>query len=474
MTEEKTRIMIIDDEKFFREFVVKNLSEEFEVLAVDGGDETFSVIKEYDPALILLDRVMPGMGGDEVCRKLKGDKETVAIPVIMITSLGEKDDIISGLEAGADDYVAKPIYLPELLAKIRSCLRTRNLYGAFEKDDLLNVLDVYETLTTFHSSHDILASITKKLASVLSAVRCSVVRVDEGSNRACVLASSEDERIKDMEIDLGNYPEINMAAELKKEIIIDDLRSDPVTEDVRDKVKGLPFRSLALLPISIRDRFIGTMFLRVATKKERLTEKDMRLCEVVARAAASVLENTNLMESLRLANIELEKLATTDDLTKIYNHRYFYNRLDEEFNIAKRYNVSLACIMLDIDYFKDINDTYGHRQGDRILKELATVMTRTVRKTDVVARYGGEEFVILLPHTDEKGALFQAERIRKAVRAYKFPGLPEDKRMTISLGIATCLNMAVCKAEDLVKFADAALYNAKSRGRDNSVLYQSS
>ena len=357
-----------------------------------------------------------------------------------------------------------------MLTKIRLRLRTRDLYSAFEREDLLNVLEIYETVTRLHGSHEILAGITRKMADFVNAVRCSVVKVEE--NRcAYVLASSEGDKIRDLRIDLDNYPEIRKAMEMNKEVIIDDLTRDPIMERVRKKVRDLPFRSLALLPISIRDRYTGTLLLIIATKKG-LTEKDLKLCEVVARMAASVLENAALLESLRLANIELEKLATTDGLTGIYNHRYFYNRLDEEFNIAVRYNVPLACIMLDIDYFKDINDTYGHREGDKILRELAMVMKRTVRSTDVVARYGGEEFAILLPHTDEKGAMFQAERMRRAVKGYRFPGLPEDKRLTISLGIATCRNEKVRRAEDLVKFADKALYLAKQKGRDTSVLYR--
>jgi two-component system cell cycle response regulator len=463
--------MVIDDESFFREFLADNLSEKYDVRIVESEGDFFSIAKEEQPDLILLDRIMPKVGGDEICRQLKSDKDTMTIPVIMVTAMGEKEQIVDGLEAGADDYVAKPIYLPELLAKIRSQLRTKSLYTAFEKDDLLNVLEVYETVTTFHSTQEILLGLTKKVANAVGALRCSIIRLDEEHKRGCVVASNEDSNIKDLEIDLDKYPEVLKAVNIKKEVLVADLRKDPLTKDIRKHLKGLFFGSIAVIPIAIKDKFIGTLLLRIAAKKGELSEKDVSLCTVVARAAASVLENANLLESLRLANADLEKLATTDGLTNIYNHRYFYTRLEEEFNISARYNVPLACIMLDIDFFKRINDTYGHRKGDDILRELAAVITMTTRKTDIAARYGGEEFAIILPHTDEKGAMYQAERIRKAVRNSKYSVLPTGEKLTISLGIATCQNKSIRKAEDMVKYADKALYDAKKKGRDMSILY---
>ena len=472
MERKKSKIRVIDDEPFFRKFFVDNLSGEFAVVVAEKESEFLEMARKEQPGLIVLDRLMPEIGGDELCRQLKRDKSTMTIPVVMVTSLGEKDDLITGLEAGADDYVAKPIYMPELLAKIRSRLRAKDIYSSFEKNDLLNVIDVYETVTSFHDSNEILDSVTRKVANAVGAVRCSVVRIEEKRKYGYVLASSEDEDIENLKIDLDKYPELLKAVELKKEIFIDDITKDPITKKVRKNLKGLPFGSVAIIPIAMMDEFIGTLLLRVAAKKDTLEEKDISLCVVVANAAASVLENVRLVESLRLANVELEKLATTDGLTGVYNHRFFYNRLEEEYNISQRYNVPLACIMFDIDFFKNVNDTYGHRKGDKTLMEIAAVITKTIRKTDIAARYGGEEFVILLPHTDEKGGLSEAERMRKAVRKHVFSALPKGERLTISLCIATCLHDAVGKAEDLVKYADKALYEAKASGRDISILYK--
>ncbi len=471
MAENKSKVMVVDDELFFREFITESLSEEYDVIALDSGKKALDRVKKEAPDIILLDRVMSDMSGEEVCKVLKNDESTMTIPIIMVTALGQKEDLIEGLDAGADYYVAKPVYIPELRAKIRSSLRTKNIYINFEKKDLLNVLDIYESLTTFQSSGDILIETANKVAVALDAVRCSIVKIEKDDNCGYIIASNEEKKTKGLKIDLDKYPEIRRSIDLKRDIIIEDIATNPIMASCFENVKDLPFSSLAVIPLSIGDKFLGTLLLRVATEKNKISEKEISFCEVVARAAANVLENAKLLESLRLANLELEKLATTDGLTEIYNHRYFYNRLEEEYNIAQRYNVSLACIMLDIDFFKKVNDTYGHRQGDIILKELANVIKRTIRKTDIVARYGGEEFVVLLPHTDEAGVRLQAERMGEAVRSYNFPGIPEDKNLTISLGIANLGSGEVTAADDLVKFADIALYEAKNAGRNRAIFY---
>ena len=471
MYRRKSKILFVDDEAFFREYYLDTLSQEFDVTGLSNGKDVVETIKKDKPDLILLDRVMPDINGDDICRELKGNKETMDIPVIMVTQLTDKDDLIAGFNIGADDYVTKPIYLPELLAKIRSRLSAKQLYKEFESEELLNILEVYETVTTFHSRHEILGVIAKKVSESINATRCSVLRVDEDENCAYIVTSGEDESESGLKISLNDFPEIKKALHSMGNIVIDDLTEDSIIEDVGGNLKNRPPEMVAIIPISIRDKYTGTLILRVTAPREGLSDRDLSFCVVLAKAASKILTNAKLVESLRLANVELEKLATTDGLTGIYNHRYFYNRLDEEFNIAMRYNVSLACIMIDIDYFKNVNDTYGHREGDKILIELAVIMNRTIRKTDIAVRYGGEEFALLLPHTNEEGALFQAERVRMAVREHRFSGLSKDLNLTISLGIATSQKENIKTAEDLVRFADKALYEAKKRGRDNSVLY---
>jgi len=467
----KQKIAVICSDSQFYDFIAGELSEEFCLHTAGDKKGGLLLVQAEKPDLILIDRDARCYDGEDFCQALKEKRSTSSIPVIMIASPKEKGDMALHINACADDYLAKPVYVPELRAKIRACLRSKELFNSFKKTDLIDIIEVYETVTTFHTNHEILLAITRKLAKETGAIRCSVVKVDENTGDTCVVASSEDEEVDNLEIDLDKYPEIKNALDLKQEVYIKDLEKDPLTAGFLDIIKKLSFSSLAIIPISMHDKMIGTFFLRVAAKKGGLSERDLSLCVVTAKAACRVLENARLVESLRLANIKLEKLATTDGLTGMYNHRYFYQRLEEEFNISSRYNLSLACIMLDIDFFKKINDTYGHRKGDQILKEMAAIISHTIRKTDIAARYGGEEFVILLSHTNEKGAMFQAERIRSAVENGRYSVLPNGETVTISLGVATCRQDDVFSAEDLVKFADKALYEAKDRGRNQSVMW---
>jgi two-component system cell cycle response regulator len=185
--------------------------------------------------------------------------------------------------------------------------------------------------------------------------------------------------------------------------------------------------------------------------------------ELVARVRAG-LRIVTLQKALLASNARLEELSRTDPLTGIANRRAFEEELHERFEVARRYNRPLSLAMLDIDYFKDANDAYGHQAGDEVLRCVARVIRRGSRQSDVVARYGGEEFVVILPETQLFEALQFAEKIRAAVAAEDFGGMPP--RVTVSIGVATMGHTIFSTAGDLVAAADAALYRAKEKGRN--------
>ncbi|MDD5617653.1 MAG: diguanylate cyclase [Candidatus Omnitrophica bacterium] len=173
---------------------------------------------------------------------------------------------------------------------------------------------------------------------------------------------------------------------------------------------------------------------------------------------------------LMIESVHLKTLAITDGMTGLYVHRYFQIRLQNEFERVTRYKLNLSLIMIDIDHFKAINDTYGHQQGDFILKSLAKIMLELSRKIDIVARYGGEEFCIVLPHTSQDGALIYAERLRNTVESsdFKIASSSKNMKVTISLGIAGLDETKAQSPEELIKLADSALYQAKETGRNKS------
>lgn len=247
-------------------------------------------------------------------------------------------------------------------------------------------------------------------------------------------------------------------------MIVNDGYKDPLFKSFDSTAEmEKTIRNLISVPLKIKDRVTGVINGTNKIEQDNFTEEDQRLLEALAQQAAMAVEHARLYE-----------LAITDGLTKLFIHRYFQARLEEELVRAKRYHTACSLILFDIDHFKKFNDTYGHQQGDIVLIEVAKLMKLTVRDTvDIPARYGGEEFVIILPETDAKGALLVAERLRKTIEAFDFPGQEQSLKVTVSLGVSTFPDHASTKSV-LIKKADLALYECKNRGRNCSFIYNDS
>ncbi len=187
--------------------------------------------------------------------------------------------------------------------------------------------------------------------------------------------------------------------------------------------------------------------------------------ELQARVATQV-KMKNLLDELEEKNTILEELIKKDGLTNLYNHRYFHERISEEYNRAMRYSYPLSCILMDIDHFKKVNDTYGHQAGDVILKTLAKIITKNIRQVDIAARYGGEEFALILPHTYIEKSVVMAERIREQVEGTTFYFNDITIKATISMGLACFPENKPASYTELIRFADESLYVAKESGRN--------
>lgn len=226
-----------------------------------------------------------------------------------------------------------------------------------------------------------------------------------------------------------------------------------------------------LVPMILKEEAIGILMVNDTREQHEFLEDETTLISAIANQTVMAVANAQLYKKVK-------QQAITDGMTGLYNHRFFQLRLSDEYNHAKRYGVDLALIMMDIDFFKKFNDSYGHMSGDLVLKEIAGLVKSLVRENDIVARYGGEEFVVILPMTNQIGAEVVAERIRTSVAECLFYGSIDNPQvsMSVSLGV-TGLNGKgpdLAPRDALIKRADDALYVAKARGRNQVVVYDPS
>lgn len=459
----KKKILIVDEEASYRELLREAFRDNFVVIETESCKEAFSLVNLNMPELIIVDLDMPDNKGVLLCEELKEDSDTREIPVIVMTSLTQKDDILQGLEAGASDYITKPFSIPEVLARVESHLRTQDFYDELEHKDLLMLLELSETISVTRNPNAILRLIVRKMSKIIDVDRCSIISFSK--ERLIVKASNDLEKGREIKLDINRYPELRASIETKKDVIINDIKTNPLMASVRAYTKSLDYNSIVVIPLLKRESVIGTFLLRtVSTEKGGVSERVYKLCHLVANIAATALENATLYESMKNAQEYLEEISIRDDLTKLYNRRHFYRKLRNEFSRVERYGEDLSLVFFDIDDFKKINDTYGHAQGDKLLVQIGSLLKNLSRECDLPARVGGDEFAMLLPSTNKSGALNLAQRIFKTIQGKKIEGL-DDELISISVGVSNCIDNKVKSAEELVKLSDDAMYQSKTNGK---------
>ena len=464
----KSRILIVDDELFFRKILQDALTENYAIIEGKNGDEAISLALAHKPDLIIMDVEMPGKSGVDACKELKDLDETAGIPLVLLSARAKKDDLILGLKAGADDYISKPINIPEVIARVDAHLRTIDYYSELEHKDLLFLLELSENIAAIRNPMTILRLIVKKMESIVNLTRCSIISIN-AQEEAYVKASNDLKRNAEIKLDLVRYPEIRKSLESKQPIIVNDVMNDPLMDSVRQYIHELDYNSIIVIPIIKKESVIGTFFLRTSSPlKDGITLRVRKLCQLVANISANALENAILFESMRTAQEYFEEMSIRDGLTKLYNHRYFYNRLEEEFSRANRYGTPLSLVFLDLDDFKKVNDIYGHTNGDKVLEKIGQSMKKVARESDIAARYGGEEFALLLPNTTASGAFDVATRLCSVIRENPFEEL-NGGHLTISAGVSTYSGENLQSYEQLIRLADQAMYTAKKQGKDRAL-----
>jgi two-component system cell cycle response regulator len=357
---------------------------------------------------------------------------------------------------------------------LRAALRKAEaeLQRAHEEDesrkDLVDILhEVMGNLPT----EEIFHLLARRLARALNLSHASVILANPGSPTGVVATAFEQPHLHDLQIELDKYPEVIAALHGRIPVLIPDLTYTPLYAGLREKWAKdgtqVNIRSVMALPFPLDGDNWGVFLLRRTEETPKFDAADVEFASTVVRSGVAAIQRAHAIETTRADNHRLEALAQTDPLTQLVNRRALTVRLVTEMERVRRYNAPLAMLLLDLDHFKLVNDTYGHLTGDDVLFGLATLLQRAVRTVDTVARYGGEEFVIVLPETGKQGAIAFAERIRDKIAAHGFqlPG-GREIHITASIGVATFPAQGMDSAEDLFRAADAALYRAKGSGRN--------
>lgn len=453
------RVLVVDDILPNVKLLEAKLSSEYyDVLTATNGQEALDKVATQSPDIVLLDVMMPGMDGFEVCKRIKSDPATAHVPVVMVTALTDSSDRIKGLEAGADDFLSKPLNDTALMSRVRSLVRLKMTVDEWRIREntatQLGVVDRAANAMNEPVEHARILVIedqsyeSKKFTDTLSADHDTVEIVESG--------------VKAMaKINHGEYDLIAVSLNLKEEDglrLCSHLRSS-------EKTRAVPILMIA----NEEDMQRIAHGLEIGAHDYILRPVDRN--ELLARIRTQI-RRKRFQERLR-SNFELSlSMALTDPLTGLYNRRYFEVHMQKLLQKNQASKKSMAVLMLDVDHFRNFNNTHGHAVGDMVLKIFADRVQDSLRSFDLVARLGGEEFVVILPDVSTEMAYFIGERLRRSIADIPFPANVEGGTVTVTTSIGgAIIDGGDATMEEVLKRADDALYQAKEGGR-NVVVFE--
>jgi two-component system cell cycle response regulator len=450
------RVLIVDDIPTNVRLLEARLSAEYyDVVTAASGAEALEICGRGDIDIVLLDVMMPGMDGFEVCSRLKADRKTSHIPVLMVTALDQPSDRVHGLEVGADDFLTKPVDDVQLMARVKSLVRLKALTDELRARALtgqeIAIEDAMRAMDAVSSEDGsiLVVDIDPRQAERIRGYLANGNRVDVLSNPAdaALAVSGGEYELVLVSMALGDFDPLRVCSQMRTAELT---RTLPIILIAEDDDKPRVVRGL--------DLGVNDFIMRPVERNELL-----------ARVRTQIRRQRYASE-LRQSVTNTLALAVTDELTGLYNRRYFDRHLSLMLEKAQEQARDMAVMLIDMDYFKSVNDTHGHDIGDSVLREFADRLRRNIRGVDLACRFGGEEFVVLMPDTDWRQAQGVAERVRQAVAERVFAtGNSRPLTLTVSVGLA--LNESETDTpEVMLKRADVALYRAKREGRNRVVF----
>ncbi len=449
------RVLVVDDLLAnVRLLEAKLTAEYFDVSTAMNGIDALEIIQRVNPDIVLLDVMMPGMDGIEVCRRIKSNPKTHHIPVIMVTALDQTEDRVRGLEAGADDFLTKPVNDVALFSRVKSLARLKMLTdelmsrsivgpdGAAQRFDINSAISSSNVLVV-----DDRGTLFERISTSISNVH-SVQRVSHPQQT--VFDASENEiDLVIIDLDMEEFDGLRICSQLRS----------------LERTRQIPI--LAIVDPDDNRKMLRALEMGVNDYLSRPVDKQ----ELAARVETQ-LRRWQYSQKLRTHVKQSMELAIADPLTGLFNRRYMQTQMQTLVDNAENRGKSLSILTLDVDFFKTVNDKHGHDAGDSVLVEITDRVKKNIRKLDMACRIGGEEFVVILPDTDAFVAEKVAERLRRSIgsKAFSVPNQHKKIEITISIGVATFLGPKDTQ-EKLYKRADEALYEAKANGRNKVVSH---
>lgn len=439
----KQTVLVVDDSSTIRTIIQRELANVgYEVLAAENGMEALAMIEWMTdlPDIITLDIDMPIMGGFEVCERLRAGKDSPSerkqlaaqVPIIFVSANDNLENRERGYQLEVIDFISKPFSPGDITQAIDRVLNPKEQFPG------MRALVV-----------DDAASVRRIIRSNLNRSGVEVVEAADG-HEALALIEGEDGHFDIVIID-NLMPKMNgdeLCRRLSKNARMEQVPKFFISS-LNDKESILAFFKAGASDYLKKPFIAEELHARIETH----------------------LRVRKYVNQLEILNKQLEEQASHDGLTGLFNRRYFQEASERIFSEAHRYKQDLSCIMLDLDYFKKVNDNHGHAFGDLVLKGFAKLIDSRLRKSDIAARYGGEEFILFLPNTGADGAVYLAESIREKAEKHCYSDGTTELYVTSSIGVSSMLMGRAERPEDLMSQADEALYRAKERGRNRVEIY---
>ncbi len=464
---------IVDDEESIRGILQEALGAAgYQVELFPTADLAYARIKEAPPHVILSDIRMPGMSGIQLLEKVR--ELSSDIQFIVMTSHASLETAINAIRLGAYDYLHKPFedladvittvdrtvemlflqyqneQLLEELGHKNKALTSLNARIAKEKEEVVRINTLMSQLAKVHDVNETIQVFLDNVSQLCADEKVIFLRYLPAYNSLMVSHASK------ISIEELRKTGINLSG-IEPKLIMDNLKNPQGMAKLSELMQQVfNVKEFLAIPVETKEEFVGIIVV----------------CSDVSDVSVRrVFDSYVQIFQVSYSNAALQKrihnMAIKDPLTGLHNRRYFNDKLDEEVTRSRRTKMPVSLVYMDIDHFKKYNDQNGHPMGDQLLKMVATVLQKTSRKNDVVCRIGGEEFVLILPHTDSRGAAIKAEKLRRIIEATKFPFGEKQPLGMISMSMGVSEYPSVSgDAESLVKAADEALYHAKQTSRN--------